>query len=158
MTECDRIAAELRRMYDRQPWHGPSVTAALQDVDVQTATARVLPGRHTICEIVLHMTAWTREVTRRLRDNVARDPEDGDWPQATVANEAEWQAVCERLGAANAELVAAIRALGDERLHDAIGDARDRTVGGGVPVYVTLHGLVQHHAYHAGQIVLLKRP
>ena len=40
---------------------------------------------------------------------------------------------------------------------DVIGNARDRSLGSGVSRYVSLHGLVQHHAYHAGQIALLKK-
>ena len=40
---------------------------------------------------------------------------------------------------------------------DVVGDARDRALGSGVTQYVTLHGLVQHHVYHAGQISLLKK-
>ena len=44
-----------------------------------------------------------------------------------------------------------------ERISEKIGDVRDRALGSGVSVYVTLHGLAQHHAYHAGQIALLKR-
>ena len=34
---------------------------------------------------------------------------------------------------------------------------RTRPTGAGVTRYVLLHGLVQHHAYHAGQIAILAR-
>ncbi len=47
--------------------------------------------------------------------------------------------------------------MDDARLDDLIGDARDPALGSGVTRYVTLHGVVQHHVYHAGQISLLKR-
>ena len=40
---------------------------------------------------------------------------------------------------------------------DRIGDVRDRALGSGVSRYVTLHGLIQHHVYHVGQISLLKK-
>ena len=59
--------------------------------------------------------------------------------------------------AANEELVQAITALDEAQLEDRIGDARDRALGSGVSRYVTLHGLVQHHVYHAGQISLLRK-
>ena len=157
MRETDRIAEQLRRAYNGDAWHGPSVRGALEDVDVRIATARYVPAGHTICEIVLHMTAWTREVTRRLHTGVARDPEEGDWPVRAVTSDTEWAAVLEALDAANAELVEAIAGLDDARLHDRIGDVRDRALGSGVSCYVTLHGLIQHHAYHGGQIALLKR-
>ena len=71
--------------------------------------------------------------------------------------ESEWQDVVAGLDAANAELVAAIRAMDDVRLGELVGDAREPALGTGVTRYVTLHGIVQHHIYHAGQISLLKR-
>jgi uncharacterized damage-inducible protein DinB len=103
------------------------------------------------------MTGWAREVARRLRDGVAREPEQGDWPACAARTESEWQAVVAGLDAANAELVAAIRAMDDARLGQLVGDAREPALGTGVTRYVTLHGIVQHHVYHAGQISLLKR-
>ena len=56
---------------------------------------------------------------------------------------------------ANAELVEAVASMDEDRLMDVIGNAR--SLGSGVSRYVSLHGLVQHHAYHAGQIALLKK-
>jgi hypothetical protein len=101
MSETQRIANQLRHAYDGDPWHGPSVRAALQGVDARAAMARPMPGGHTICELVLHLTAWTQEVTRRLRSGIAQDPERGDWPSGSVANDAEWNAMLTALDTAN---------------------------------------------------------
>jgi hypothetical protein len=38
-----------------------------------------------------------------------------------------------------------------------VGDTRDRPLATGVSFDVTLHGILQHDAYHLGQISLLKR-
>lgn len=153
MQEIDTIADQLERAYRGDAWYGPSVRTALEGVDAAMAAARLLGAAHSIHEIVLHMTAWTREVTRRLRAGVARDPEMGDWPRADCG----WDAAIAALDAANAELLAAIRALNPAQLHERIGDARDRALGSGVSRYVMLLGLIQHHAYHTGQISLLKK-
>lgn len=157
MRETDRIVEELKRAYDGDAWHGPSVRSALERVNSQMATARPLAAGHTICEIVLHMTAWTREVTRRVRTGVVREPEMGDWPRRTPTDDTDWHAIVAALDAANAELVTTVAALGDAELEGVIGDARDAALGSGVSRYVLLHGLVQHHAYHGGQISLLKK-
>jgi uncharacterized damage-inducible protein DinB len=156
MQETQRIAEQLRRMYNGDAWHGPSVRAALDGVDMDMAIARPVAGAHSISELVLHLTAWTREVRRRLRLGVAQDPEEGDWPQGVPSTAAEWNAMVAALDAANEDLAAAIEALGDAELEERIGDSRDRALGSGVSRYMTLHGVVQHHAYHAGQISLLK--
>ena len=157
MREIDRIADQFERACSGDAWYGPSVRSALEGIDASTATGYPVPGAHSICEIVLHMTAWTREVARRLRVGVAQDPAEGDWPAGTAGNDAEWKAVVAGLEAANRELLEAIRRMDDARLDDLIGDARDPALGSGVTLYVTLHGVVQHHVYHAGQISLLKR-
>ena len=157
MSERERIAEQLQRAYDGDAWYGPSVRAAIDEVDARMATARPVLAGHTICEIVLHMTAWTREVTRRLQVGIAREPEQGDWPVGPAVDDAAWTAILGALDAANAELLEAIRTMNEGQLHQRIGDERDRALGSGVSRYITLHGLVQHHVYHAGQISLLKK-
>jgi hypothetical protein len=92
-----------------------------------------------------------------MRDSVAREPVDGDWPGGGAENDAAWTATLAALDAANAELVAVVGGMDDARLEERLGDLRDPALGSGVSRYVTLHGLVQHHIYHAGQISLLKK-
>jgi uncharacterized damage-inducible protein DinB len=157
MREIDRIVEQLQRAYDGDAWFGASVRSALEGVDARVATTGPLESTHTIAEIVLHVTAWTREVTRRLRTGVARDPDEGDWPYQMIDTEAEWAAVLDQLEAAQADLLSAVAALNDAQLDERIGEVRDRELGSGVSLYVTLQGLAQHHAYHAGQIAMLKR-
>jgi uncharacterized damage-inducible protein DinB len=152
MQQIELIADQLERAYRGDAWHGPSVRAVLEGIDAAMASARPHKAAHSIHEIVLHMTAWTREVTRRLRVGVAQDPEMGDWPEV-----GGWDAAVAALDAANDELLAAIKALDPAQLDGRIGDARDRALGSGVSRYVMLHGVVQHHAYHAGQIAILKK-
>ncbi len=157
MRETDRIVEQLQRAYNGDAWYGPSMRSALEGVDARQAVARPEPNRHSICEIVLHVTAWTREVTRRLRVGIAQEPADGDWPAATVVSDGDWNATLARLDAANEELLKVIATLDEGQLDDRIGDVRDRALGSGVSRYVTVHGLVQHHAYHTGQISLLRK-
>ncbi len=157
MAEITRILDQLKRAHDGDAWYGPSVRGALEGVTAQMAVARPRSNAHSICDIVLHITAWTREVTRRLRTGSAQDPTDGDWPASTVAGERDWRAVLAELDKANEELQTVVAALDQAQLDERIGDVRDRALGSGVSRYVTLHGLAQHHAYHAGQISLVKK-
>ena len=155
MREADRIADQLQRIYDGDAWHGPSVREVLEGVDASMAADRPLPAGHTICELVLHMTAWTREVMRRLRTGIAREPEDGDWPSQPELNDVAWRDIIAAFDTANQELVDAISALDDSQLASVIEDSRPGAST--ASRYVTLHGIAHHHAYHAGQISLLKK-
>jgi uncharacterized damage-inducible protein DinB len=157
VREIDRIVDQLQRAYNGDAWHGPSVRAALDGVDARHAAVRPYPNAHTVCELALHITAWTREITRRMREGLAREPEDGDWPASGALDDGAWTAILARMDAAHEELVTVVAATREAELEDRIGDLRDRALGSGVTRYVTLHGLIQHHVYHAGQISLLKK-
>ena len=152
-AERDRILDELRRAWDGDPWHGDSLNSILHGLTADAAAARPLPHAHTAGEIVLHLAAWTREVTRRLRDRVARDPADGDWPASGGA----FEDAVDALARAHADLLAEVAAFPAAELDQTVGEARDRPLGSGVPYAVMLHGVAQHYAYHAGQIALLRK-
>ena len=63
----------------------------------------------------------------------------------------------EDLAAAQKELESVVDSLKPEDLIRWIGDQRDPAPGAGVTVGTLIRGLLQHHAYHEGQISLLKR-
>ena len=65
VAERDRLLDELRRAWDGDPWHGDPVRRVLEGITAQQAAARPLAQGHGVWELVLHMTSWTREVTRR---------------------------------------------------------------------------------------------
>lgn len=152
--ERERLLDELRRAWDGDPWHGDSLHAILAGVTADAAAARPIANAHSIGEIVLHLAAWTREVTRRLGDRVARDPADGDWP---AADGVPFDTAVDALGRAHAELLEAVAAFPPDALDAIVGEARDRPLGAGVSFSVMLHGIAQHYAYHAGQIALLRK-
>ena len=159
MTETDRIVDQMERAFRGDAWYGMPVMEALRGVSAAQAAARPIPAAHTIWEIVLHVTAWTREVARRLRTGEVGEPEDGDWPaMPEVPDEAAWAAAVAALERAHAGLVAEARHVPPERLDEPLGGAaRDLPLGSGVSHYVLLHGAVQHTLAHTGQITLLRK-
>jgi uncharacterized damage-inducible protein DinB len=150
MDDHTRILEQLRRSYDGEPWHGPSLLDALDGVDARLAAARPLPGVHSIWEIARHVSYWTMVVRRRLAGEVVTYDADADWPQVTAATESAWLATRDVLEQSHRALERMLLALPAATLQDRV--AGQRYTGA-----FMLHGLVQHVAYHAGQISLLKR-
>jgi uncharacterized damage-inducible protein DinB len=157
MKETERIGDELRRADHGDPWHGWSLQRITEDVTAGEASARPIPGAHTICEIVLHVAAWRGEVRERLLGGLPGEPPDGDWPSPARDEDAAWMAATARLATAHRELLGALARFPEARLDEIVGGQREPAVGTGVSYGVMLHGIAQHDAYHAGQIALLKK-
>jgi uncharacterized damage-inducible protein DinB len=157
MSERDRLLDQLQRAHDGDPWHGSPVKAILQGITHAQAARRPPNGAHSIWEIVLHMTGWRNEVARRATGEPAGEPEGGDWPSVGEPTAARWEAALAALDASHRNLAAVVRGLSDERLIQSTNDPRNRELGAGVSYYELLHGVVQHDAYHAGQIAIVKK-
>jgi uncharacterized damage-inducible protein DinB len=151
------LATLLRKGYSSDPWHGPATVDLVFDVPFAAAAARPIPDGHSIWEIVLHMTAWQREVVRRLGGAEPQPPEDGDWPIPPTLGQEGWDRARAELGASLEQLGTAVAALSDEDLRELVGTARDRALGSGITRAEMVAGLLQHNAYHSGQIALLRK-
>ena len=157
-TTCTAILIDqLHRAFDGEPWHGPSVRMLLQDVSVASALIRPGPEVHSIAEIVAHMTSWVAEVTRRLAGQPAADPIEGDWPIPRATDAEGWVAMHLELAESMARLTGGVAGFPEARWDDLVGGARDGASGAGVTYQQTVLGLVQHLAYHGGQVAILRK-
>lgn len=156
-SEVTRLLDQFERAMDGDAWHGDPVIAVIGRASYAEANRKPAGASHSIRDIVRHMTAWTREVHRRLNGSPAGAPQEGDWPAAAGEGEEAFEAEVAALEAAHKALLADLRRMSDAKLFEPINDPRNRETGAGVTRYVLLHGLVQHHAYHSGQIAILAR-
>src|SRR5437879_1774677 len=58
MTEVERILDQLKRAYEGNAWHGPSVREALEGITAEQATKRPLANAHSIWELAHHIAVW----------------------------------------------------------------------------------------------------
>ncbi len=149
---------QLERAHAGDPWHGSSRAALLADVTPEEARQSPAAGSHSIWQLVLHMTAWTREVTRRIQGAQAAAPDMGDWPPLpTTPDEEAWRAALAALDDVHEGLRSAVRAIDVSRLCEYVGDVRHAALGTGVTYAQTINGLIQHDAYHSGQVAFAKK-
>jgi uncharacterized damage-inducible protein DinB len=151
MREVERIARLLEQTFEGQAYYGPSVEKALEDVGVGIAERRPDGGVHSIWELVSHLTAELRHARALLEGHAVPWVEGRTtWPDLTPSSASAWDEAVRDLRDANRALVQAIEQLDDTMLDQQLTQVR-RTY------YVMLHGTIQHNAYHAGQISMLKR-
>jgi uncharacterized damage-inducible protein DinB len=151
MSRGQRVAEAIERAVSGPMWHGSALAELLIDVTPAQAASRPIAGAHTIWELVLHATAWTEIVRERLIGSAKADPTpEEDWPPVRDTSPGAWRSALERLKEAHRELAADVAKLDDSML---IG----RVPGKDHSVLVMVHGIVEHDAYHGGQIAILKR-
>ena len=149
--EVARIGRQLQNSYHGPAWHGPPLRELVDGIDVRTATARPLARAHSIWEIVLHTAAWKRAVVRRLNGEVVDLDGEEDWPpQPEQPTKAQWDAALADLDAAHDALAQRVAQL-------SAADLNRPLPGRGVSAYATIHGVIQHDLYHAGQVAILKK-
>lgn len=156
-SESSRLVDQCKRAHDGDPWHGSPLKAHLDGVTAEQAARRPPGGAHSIWELVLHVTGWRNEVARRATGQPAGEPAEGDWPDAGDPTAARWQAALAALDASHQHLVSVIAGLPDATMLQPTNDPRNRELGTGVSYYELLHGIVQHDAYHSGQIAIVKK-
>jgi uncharacterized damage-inducible protein DinB len=151
MSRGQRVSEAIERSVSGPMWHGPALTDLLEGVNAEQAAARPIAGAHSIWELVLHITAWTEIVRERLAGSAKGDPTpEEDWPPVLDTSPDAWRAVVERLKEAHRELAAITAQMDDSML---IG----RVPGKDHSVLVMMHGIIEHDAYHGGQIAVLKK-
>src|SRR5262245_42903218 len=142
ITEKARIGSQLKRAYQGEAWHGPSLRELLEGVTAEQAAAKPFPKIHSIWELVNHIITWEEIARRRLEgDPVSQIPDEYNFPPVTDTGEAAWQAALNKLGDGNKALREAIRNIEDKQLEET-------APGTNYSNYFMLHGVIQHDLYH----------
>jgi uncharacterized damage-inducible protein DinB len=150
-VEVARLADQLERSFRGGAWHGPSVAESLDGVDATLAARRLVAGAHSIGELAAHIGFWIDEAVRRIEGTPsATVPEAINFPPDAAATPAAWAATLAALETAHRRLHGIVVGLTDAQLEGAVAGS-DPTVRG------LLLGIAQHNAYHAGQVVVLRK-
>jgi hypothetical protein len=150
VKETTRLAGQLRRAAYGPAWHGTPLHEILHGIDHRQAARQPRAGHHSIWELTLHIRTWVETGHRRM-DHAHSPSARANWPAiATITAEA-WHRDQESLWTAINTLAEAIERRPARWLETAVPGRPSQTQ------YISLHGVVQHLLYHAGQIALLRQ-
>lgn len=150
-AEVNRLEEQLRRAFEGEAWHGPSVLESLTGLSAEQAASHPIAGAHSIWELVLHLGSDYDLVLRRLAGDGRQLTAAEDWPASPASTEENWQRTLHEIKLRNKKLREALRGFPDERLDAPLVPETPYTA------YTQFIGVTQHNLYHAGQIALLKR-
>src|SRR5207237_30170 len=137
MRDVDRVANLLIDTYHGdaagEAWFGPALRPLLGTVSPAAAIYRPLRGRHTIWELVLHLTANIDFVLARL-DGIELELSPADhWPTLPEPTVAAWRETLAVLDERHDSLLMRTKAFSDAQLAQPV-------VGRPYDVHTMLHG------------------
>jgi len=157
MIRSEKLSVELYKSVFGDPWHGSSLEEVLKNIPFEKVFYKPISSAHNIIELTLHISAWIEEALSRIRGNNPSEPSMGDWPIPQFQTEEYWQTVKHKLFADTNKLINVIKELHEEKLDEIVGGERNAPLGTGFSFEGLIIGLIQHNAYHSGQIALLKK-
>jgi hypothetical protein len=99
---------------------------------------------------VVHLAGWEQVVAKRLQGQTATLSDAQNFGHLDSTTEQSWMSAVAILRQNHAQLIKLVSALPESRLNE-------RVPGKEYDLRFMLYGAVQHAAYHAGQIAILKR-
>ncbi len=157
MNKIEKLIEEIKLSVFGEPWHGSSVRSILSNVTENQSDMKIIAEAHTIKELTLHLLAWTEEVTSRLTGNDPSEPQIGDWPDPENYKDKNFEQIKNNLFEATKVLIQVLKNFPEEKLYEKVGTVQSAQLGTGASFETMIIGLLQHNAYHSGQIGILKK-
>lgn len=154
MTVKEVLMYLLEYTYERRDGAYPPLAAALAGLTAGQASWTPAPERHSIWQIVRHMTHWMDAGIDALagRPHVNTELERSDWG-AVSGDEKEWQVDVARLQGDYRRFKERLQAMSEEDLATLIEPYRGMSR---YPAAIRFIKTATHDTYHIGQIRYLR--
>ncbi|WP_448699729.1 DinB family protein [Mucilaginibacter sp. AW1-3] len=157
MTNSERLYNQLSTALYGHAWYGSPIYNVIDGLSFDSAYQKLPGASNSIAAILMHMLAWTEEVISRVQGNVASIPAAGDWPEVGEPSEQNLQQLINNFKLVNVELLQLISDFPEDKWNTPTNDPRGIYTGYEASYEAMVTGLIQHHVYHTGQIVLLNK-
>jgi uncharacterized damage-inducible protein DinB len=150
MKETERIIGLFNDLYQGKPWLDVTITGTLASINAGQAVKKVSPGWNSIWEIVNHLISWRLAVLERVQSAHTKTPEDNYFKPVTDPSPAAWKNTLNRFEDTQLRWISFLKSMNEtdfEKIYQP----------NSLNYYQHIHGILQHDAYHLGQIVMLAK-
>jgi len=150
MKKQDQLIKLFADLFDGSPWMDVNIASTLDEITAKEAATKPFPNFNSIWEIVNHMIAWRETVLKRMQGENIESPEDNYFSYLRDRSEEAWRKTRERFRESQQQWLKAIRKMKGkdfELKHDFSSYSNHELV----------QGILEHDAYHLGQIRLQKK-
>jgi uncharacterized damage-inducible protein DinB len=150
MEETKRVLKLFSDLYDGNSWIDVTIAGTLKNVNYRQAYTKVASNLNSIWEIVNHLVSWRETVLKRMNGVTIDEPQNNFFEPVKNNSDEAWQATLYRFDESQKTWQQFLAGFDDHNLEKYYSQSK-------YTYYDLMHGILQHDAYHLGQIVLLKK-
>ncbi len=135
--------------FDGLPWLDINITDTLKTISAQQAAIKK-GDSNSIWQIVNHMIHWRKANLQRVKGIITPAPNNNFVDEVHDVSDGAWKSTLDKLEQSQKEILAFLNKTDVQTLNKIYAP-------NGFSYYEHLQGILQHDAYHLGQIVLLKK-
>lgn len=150
MKETKRISKLFEDLYSGSPWIDVTITGTLSQLSAKQAAQKPPAGINSIWVIVNHLVKWRKNVLQRVKGKVIRTPDHNYILPVSDTSAKAWSNTLKKLDSSQKEW---LRFLERVKTNDLLKTYPNNQM----TYYDHIQGILQHDAYHLGQIVILSK-
>lgn len=150
MNESHRIQNLFTDLYDGHPWLDVTLKDTLGRLTPTQTAQRPIKDGNTVWEILNHIISWRETVLKRVQGEIIDSPPNNYIEKIKDPSEEAWRQTLTSLETTQKEWLYFLNTFNES-------DFEMEYEANGHNYYEHIHGIIQHDAYHLGQIVLLAK-
>ncbi|MEO6404718.1 MAG: DinB family protein [Ferruginibacter sp.] len=150
MKETHRISKLFSSLYDGHPWIYVNIYKTFQSINAKQASQKLFTGGNSIWQIIDHLLKWRQNIYERVHGMIVESPADNYFTEITDTSGKSWNKLLKDFAASQEQWLHFIQTA-DESLLEKIDPLNEFSF------YEFIQGIIQHDAYHLGQISMLAK-
>lgn len=150
MKETERIQQLFENLYQGNPWLDVTLAGTLSELSIHQVLYKPDENWNSIWEITNHIISWRENVLERVKGNFIITPENNYFTYIVDTSELAWLHTLKRLHDSQHHWIAFLKKIHEGEL-EKIYKSNNHSYA------EHIHGIIQHDAYHLGQIVMLAK-
>jgi uncharacterized damage-inducible protein DinB len=127
-----------------------NLLGTLKKISAQQASKKISPNWNSIWEITNHIISWRENVLERVQGRVLQTPADNYFSEIRETTEKDWKETLKKLEDSQQQWLQVLKEFNEDNFSKIYPNNQ-------MTYYEHIHGILQHDAYHLGQIVLLAK-
>ncbi len=127
-----------------------NLLGTLKKISAKQASKKISPNWNSIWEITNHIISWRENVLERVQGRVLQTPADNYFSEIRETTENDWKETLKNLEDSQQQWFQFLKEFSEDNFSKIYPNNQ-------MTYYEHIHGILQHDAYHLGQIVLLAK-